>query len=161
MLLGRCSNDKPVDLSEWQCVYGSQLEISFSTVHSAKDMEADYVIILKFVAGGFPSQIDDDPVLQITMPEPDDFPLSEERRLFYVALTRARRQTRIYTLENNLSEFVLEFANDGHTEIKIEESTLKVCPKCAVGILGQKNGEFGPFEGCSTYPDCDYTKSIA
>ena len=118
MLLGRYNNDKPVNLSKWQRIYGSQLEISFSTVHSAKGMEADYVMILNVVAGGFPSEIDDDPVLQIAMPDPDDFLMAEERRLFYVALTRARRQTRIYTLENKLSEFIIELVNDGHTEIK-------------------------------------------
>jgi DNA helicase-4 len=38
---------------------------------------------------GFPSQIVDDPVLQLAMPQPDVFPMAEERRLFYVAITRA------------------------------------------------------------------------
>jgi len=46
---------------------------------------------------GLPSQIDDDPVLQLAMPTPDPFPMAEERRLFYVALTRASKQVRIYT----------------------------------------------------------------
>ena len=160
MLLGRYNNDKPVNLSKWQRTYGSQLEISFSTVHSAKGMEADYIMILNVVAGGFPSQIDDDPVLQIAMPDPDDFSMAEERRLFYVALTRARRQTRIYTLGNKLSEFIIELVNDGHTEIKDKKGTLKVCPKCGIGTLKQMNGKFGPFEGCNMYPKCDYTKSI-
>ena len=109
---------------------------------------------------GFPSQIVDDPVLQLAMPEPDEFPFAEERRLFYVALTRARRQVRIYTLQDKPSRFVVELANDGHTEIKTNKATLKVCPKCGSGTLSQKTGRYGPFEACSAHPECDYTKKL-
>ena len=30
------------------------------------------------------------------------------------------------------------------------------CPKCGEGVLASKRGRFGPFVGCSRYPDCDY-----
>lgn len=30
------------------------------------------------------------------------------------------------------------------------------CPKCGEGVLASKNGRFGPFVGCSRYPDCDF-----
>lgn len=162
MLLGRYHKDKPASLTDWQRAFGDQLDLSFSTAHASKGLEADYVMLLNVSEGmmGFPSQIVDDPVLQLAMPEPDNFPLAEERRLFYVALTRARRQTRIYTLQDKPSRFVVELASDGHAEIKTEEAILKVCPKCGKGILSHKTGKYGPFEACSAHPECDYTKRI-
>ncbi len=39
-----------------------------------------------------------------------------------------------------------------------QEGTGEVCPKCAEGTLVGKRGRFGPFVGCSRYPDCDYIK---
>ena len=39
-----------------------------------------------------------------------------------------------------------------------QEGTGEVCPKCGEGTLVGKNGRFGPFVGCSRYPDCDYIK---
>ena len=162
MLLGRYHKDKPASLNAWQRAFGDQLDLSFSTAHAAKGLEADYVMLLNVTEGlmGFPSQIVDDPVLQLAMPEPDDFPLAEERRLFYVALTRARRQTRIYTLQDKPSRFVVELAKGGHTEIKTDKATMKVCPKCEKGTLSQKTGRYGPFEACSAHPECDYTKRL-
>ena len=161
MLLARYNNNKPADLNDWQSEYGSHLKIVFSTVHAAKGMEADYVMILNVVAGGFPSQIDDDPVLQIAMPDPDDFPMAEERRLFYVALTRARRQTRIYTLQDRPSKFVVEIANDGYTWIDTGNVKLEICPECGNGTLRQKEGRYGLFKSCSAYPDCKYTRNCS
>ena len=39
-----------------------------------------------------------------------------------------------------------------------QEGTGEVCPKCGEGTLVGKRGRFGPFVGCSRYPDCDYIK---
>ena len=163
MLLGRYNKDKPTDLNRWKRSYGAQLDLGFSTVHGAKGLEADYVMILNVIDSwiGFPSRIADDPVLQIAMPEPDEFPMAEERRLFYVALTRARRETRIYTLQKKPSMFVVELANDGHTDIETENTTLEICPECETGILGVKNGRYGSFIGCNAYPRCKYTRNIS
>lgn len=162
MLLGRYHKDKPARFNSWKRVYGDKLELSYSTAHAAKGLEADYVMLLNVTEGlmGFPSQIVDDPALQLAMPEPDDFPLAEERRLFYVALTRARRQTRIYTLQDKPSRFVVELAQNGHTEIKTSKGALKPCPKCRTGTLVQRKSDFGPFLACSTYPGCDYKKNL-
>ncbi|RLL62891.1 UvrD-helicase domain-containing protein [Paenirhodobacter hankyongi] len=162
MLLGRYHKDRPVSLATWQHQLGDFLDIRFTTAHAAKGLEADYVMLLNLTEGlmGFPSQIVDDPVLQLAMPEPDGFPFAEERRLFYVALTRARRQTRIYTLKDKPSRFVVELSKDGLVEIKSEDATLKVCPKCGDGILQRKTGPYSLFDACSRYPECDYTKRI-
>lgn len=162
MLLGRYHRDKPAILGRWQRKYATHLDLSFSTAHAAKGLEADYVMLLNVIEGlmGFPSQIVDDPALLLAMPEPDDFPVAEERRLFYVALTRARRQTRIYTLQDKPSRFVVELAKDGHTDIKTETATIQVCPKCGTGTLNQRNGPYGPFEVCSAQPSCDFKRNI-
>jgi DNA topoisomerase-1 len=48
-------------------------------------------------------------------------------------------------------------AEDG----SIEPAAPEVCPKCGAtdaGVLVQRRGRFGPFMGCSRYPDCDYIK---
>lgn len=162
MLLGRYRKDKPGSFDAWKRAFGRYLDLGFSTAHASKGLEADYVLLLNVTSGimGFPSQIADDPVLQLAMPEPDQFPQAEERRLFYVALTRARRQTRIYTLQDKPSRFVVELANDGYVEIKADKATMKICPKCESGTLVSKVGKFGPFEGCSQHPECDYTKKV-
>ncbi|MDZ5789344.1 3'-5' exonuclease [Stenotrophomonas maltophilia] len=84
----------------WQRRFGARLRIEFYTAPSSKGLEAEYVFVLNAVQGtrGFASQIQDDPALQLAMPAPDPFSFAEERRLFYVAMTRSRMQVRFYTL---------------------------------------------------------------
>ena len=165
LLLGRYKSDCPVSLRQWQHRYRDCLNIDFKTVHSSKGLEADYVMILNVIEAkrGFPSQIEDDPVLQLAMPAPDPFPMSEERRLFYVALTRARRQVRIYTDVTHPSRFLLELAKNAALVIEpIDSSAKEMCrdPKCAGGVLTLKTGRYGAFIGCSKWPKCRFTKSV-
>jgi DNA helicase-4 len=94
------------------------------------------------------------------MPAPDPYPMAEERRLFYVALTRARRQVRIYTSLTEPSRFLVELANNGSLTIKTESGgILTRCPKCAIGMVRRQDGKFGAFDACSTWPRCDFTQS--
>jgi len=67
------------------------LTISFMTAHGAKGLQADYVFVLNNKAYGmaFPSQIAESPILKLLMDNCDSYPFAEERRLFYVAITRA------------------------------------------------------------------------
>ena len=67
------------------------------TIHSAKGLEADYVIVadLNSKLFGFQSELESDPIINLVLSETDPYPNSEERRLFYVALTRAKEQTHL------------------------------------------------------------------
>jgi len=67
----------------------------FSTIHSAKGAEADYVFLMNVHDGyrGFPSTIENDPILSLVVNDIDDFEHEEERRLFYVALTRTKKRS--------------------------------------------------------------------
>lgn len=162
MMLGRYNHDEPRGWRRWQHRFSKYVHIEFRTVHSAKGLEADYVMLLNVVEGmmGFPSQITDDPVLQIAMPEPDLFPLAEERRLFYVALTRARRQVWIYTQKDSPSRFLSELARSGAFVIETQGGALAACPKCSDGTLRRHDGQYGPFEACSTHPRCDFKRNL-
>ncbi len=79
--------------------FSNKFAIQFSTVHSAKGLEADFVVICDVVENrnGFPSARADDPLIKLVMGEADKYPHAEERRLFYVAMTRAKRALAITT----------------------------------------------------------------
>jgi DNA helicase-4 len=162
MLLGRYRDDRPADLTQWKERFRDKLNIEFRTVHSSKGLEAEYVFILNVVQGtrGFPSQIQDDPALQLAMPAPDPYPYAEERRLFYVAMTRARKQVRFYTTLAEPSQFLIELARNEHVTLEpVDGEPLEPCPKCENGVLRLKPGKHGAFHGCNRFPACDYTRA--
>ncbi len=99
-------------------------KIEFLTVHKSKGLEADYVIILQCNKDtyGFPSLVSDDPVLNYVLTKSDQYPYGEERRLFYVAITRAKVKTYILYDRRFPSVFVDEFL---HPEKITEESYAK------------------------------------
>ncbi|HLR13223.1 MAG TPA: 3'-5' exonuclease, partial [Burkholderiaceae bacterium] len=80
------------------------------TVHAAKGREADAVIVLGLEQGryGFPASQDDAPLSSLMQDPGDDFPAAEERRLFYVALTRARQCVFLLVHATRPSAFVME-----------------------------------------------------
>lgn len=86
-------------------------KIEFLTVHKSKGLEADYVIILQCNKDtyGFPSLVSDVPVLNYVLTKSDQYPYGEERRLFYVAITRAKIKTYILYDRRFPSVFVDEF----------------------------------------------------
>uniref|UniRef100_UPI0025EC5160 3'-5' exonuclease n=1 Tax=uncultured Parasutterella sp. TaxID=1263098 RepID=UPI0025EC5160 len=98
------------------CIVASlypHLEISYSTIHSAKGMEYDHAIVPRIEKGnkGFPCEIQDNPILDLAMPCKESFPFAEERRLLYVALTRARESATLIAPLSNPSTFVRELVN--------------------------------------------------
>jgi len=138
------------------------LKIEFSTVHRAKGREADYVIILNGSAGlkGFPSEIASDPILNMLYPAADSDDYAEERRLFYVALTRARK--RVYYLVNtgNPSRFAKELSESPAVASEVAWN-MQACRRCGTGHLIQRAGPYGPFLGCSNYPICENNRKMA
>ena len=88
-------------------------KIEFLTVHKSKGLEADYVILLQCNRDiyGFPSLVSDDPILNYVLTASDQYPFGEERRLFYVAITRSKIKTIILYDKNIPSVFVDEFLN--------------------------------------------------
>lgn len=113
-ILGRYQHQRPRELHGW-CTRYPQLDIQYLTVHSAKGLEADVVVVLGLHTGryGFPSRVPDDPLTELVMPDREVFPDAEERRLFYVAITRCR--IRVYLLSDlhHPSPFVAELSEGG------------------------------------------------
>lgn len=139
------------------------VDVSFLTIHRSKGSEADYVILPRMLSVGrglsFPDTRADDPVLALAMPDGDDFPLSEERRLFYVALTRARRSVAMFTAQGRHSRFLTELVEDGVvavTDVEGDPIEETPCPACRQGVIIVRDGKHGPFQACSNFPDCRY-----
>ena len=91
------------------------LKIRFLTVHQSKGLEADYVVILnnREAKLGFPAHVKDPPLKTelIKIAEElrlDQVSVNEERRLFYVALTRAKKQVILLTVDGKESSFIKE-----------------------------------------------------
>lgn len=134
----------------------TDLNMSFYTVHKSKGLQADYVFIInnRNTYMGFPSKVQNPDIIEHLLEQMDDYPDSEERRLFYVALTRARRKVFIVTADNKLSSFASEMISKYGVEMKKEAWT---CPLCG-GALRKVKGPNGEFYGCSNYPECTYKR---
>ncbi|MBQ2059000.1 MAG: UvrD-helicase domain-containing protein [Firmicutes bacterium] len=136
------------------------LNITFYTAHRSKGLQADYVYIINNGNGryGFPSSVEDDPLTQKLLESADIYPFSEERRLFYVALTRARKHVYLLTVKDSNSVFVNELEAEYGSDIVNETY---VCPRCG-GQLRVIEGRNGKFFGCSNYrtKNCRYTVSL-
>jgi DNA helicase-4 len=85
-----------------------QLSITQMTFHSAKGKEADYGLLIGLESKSLPSRVKSAPILEALLPEAERFAYAEERRLFYVALTRAKKQLVMVVPEQSASEFVKE-----------------------------------------------------
>lgn len=142
------------------------LNVRFRTVHSAKGLEADYIVLPNVSSGtyGFPSELVDDPVLSLAMTEVDTFKYAEERRLFYVALTRARRHVTLIGVHGLESPFLVELLQDGRLELS-SLSTVdpsEPCPRCGQGVLviRRRRSDGGEFLACTAFPACTFTRPL-
>ena len=89
---------------------GRTLAMQFITAHRSKGLEADYAILINCNKGkfGFPSGRTDDPLLSLLLSSADQYEFGEERRLFYVAMTRARRHVVLVADRYRKSPFIRE-----------------------------------------------------
>lgn len=116
------------------------LDITFMTAHSSKGLGYDDVIVIngKNETYGFPSKVEDDPVLSFVIKGDRSIDFAEERRLFYVAMTRTKNRVFFVAPEANPSEFLLEL-KQSYKNVKLngewnEEEPVsyakKACPIC-------------------------------
>ena len=140
------------------------MSFTYSTVHGSKGLEEDYVIIINADDArlGFPNKMEDDEILDLVLTSKSSFEYAEERRLWYVALTRTRNYAFIITSNRAPSIFVKEIEDHclqmNPTEFK-EKGQVIQCPECKTGTLvfwyNEEDGS--KFYGCSNYPYCTYT----
>ena len=164
LLLGRYSHSRPENMAELAREHPN-LRLSYMTVHGSKGLEADYAVVLSLCSGkyGFPAEIADDPLLDLVLAAPEGHPNAEERRLLYVAITRARRRVFLLADGSPPSSFVMELIKDGDdvTVFGRLPGMEVPCPKCIHGRLERRENarDRGTFYGCSHYPYCEYTQS--
>jgi len=145
LVLGRYQKDRDYLPQSYD---QSRLHVEFITVHASKGLESDHVILPRMTSEtlGFPSQVADDLVLQLAMPGGDGFEYAEERRLFYVALTRARSTVTLFTVTRKESPFITELIKDyavGVLNADGTTSTEELCPTCGEGFLVLRKGQYG------------------
>jgi DNA helicase-4 len=144
----------------------SNIVLESYTLHASKGKEADYVVLLGLESGkhGFPSQKQTHPLLEALLPSAEPFAYAEERRLFYVGLTRARHRVYLITDMAVASEFIIELLNDNYpleldefaTSLSQQLFHLIKCIKCKTGSMVPRVGQFGAFFGCNKYPLCNH-----
>ncbi|MDE7454230.1 MAG: topoisomerase DNA-binding C4 zinc finger domain-containing protein, partial [Clostridia bacterium] len=142
------------------------MNLKYSTVHGSKGLECDFVIIIngEDAQNGFPNKTEDDNILNLLLGRKNSYEYAEERRLFYVALTRTKSIVYLLSNKEKSSEFIKEIKNkcyimyDEH-ESKEEQDYL--CPWCKSGHLIVRTSEVDnkSFYGCSNYPYCTYTNN--
>mgnify|MGYP001177269607 CR=1 FL=1 len=139
-----------------------KLNFKFLTIHKSKGLGANTVVVLNIEAGkyGFPGYIENDPIMNLVRPGEQDFPNAEERRVFYVALTRAKQKLILCTNNYFPSEFIDELKT--YPEVSYDEGTkinkaLLSCTSCTKGKLYLKHPKRinGYAWKCSLEPHCD------
>lgn len=142
----------------------ANLAVDGLSFHRAKGLEADYTVLLDVSEGdyGVPSRIEDDELLNLVIPRPETFEYAEERRLFYVALTRASRGTFILYDHSRPSRYIAELCDIAGDDVRFETvdgARLWQCPACVTGQLVDRVDEGGAtIVGCSRHPGCEHSR---
>lgn len=126
------------------------LKVQNKTIHGAKGLEAKVVFIVGLTDGygGFPDIWLEDRIFQVIKPANHDSLMEEERRLFYVAITRAKDQLYLITEKGNSSRFLKEIPSEfkeTYTESYEKKEDFVICKKCSKQV--EKIFEFCPFCG--------------
>ena len=138
----------------------------YSTVHGSKGLESDFVILIsgENATNGFPNKTEDDNVLTLLLGKKNDFEYAEERRLFYVALTRTKSIVYLLSEKIRSSDFIQEIKNKCfimEDKSDFTEDNKYICPWCKSGhlIIRQSEINHKTFYGCSNFPYCSYTNN--
>ena len=129
MILGRNNKDINKFISKEFKLDGDKLtllshpeiNITYLTVHKSKGLESEEVILINLTDDiiGFPSKLKDADILRLVSLNRSKFLYDEERRLFYVALTRTKNKVYLLTPKKNPSIFVKELVRDYKNRINI------------------------------------------
>ncbi len=151
------------------CVKYPKLDITFMTAHASKGLGYDHVIIVNGQNGtyGFPAKIQDDPVLKFVVREDRSYQYAEERRLFYVAMTRTKNRVYIIAPEQNPSEFLVEIKREYKNVVlngnwnenyKLITPFQKNCPICGYPLQYRYHEKYGlRLFICTNDPEiCDF-----
>jgi len=141
-------------------------KITYMTAHSSKGLGFDNVVLINMFEGkfGFPCQIEDDPIIKLVTYEDNSVPFAEERRLFYVALTRTKNRVYIVTPQNKPSRFLIELVKDYHLA-HTDQLNMDVvdlfqirCPVCGYPLKYEFNKNYGlNLWICTNEPEvCDF-----
>lgn len=131
-----------------------KLNITFMTAHASKGLGYDNVIVVngRNETYGFPSKIEDDPVLAFVIKGDRSIDYAEERRLFYVAMTRTKIRVYFIAPEQNPSEFLLEIKRDyknvvlrGNWSEEPPQNNIakKTCPICGYPMQFRYKNAYG------------------
>ena len=132
--------------------------VQYKTIHAAKGLESKIVFIIGLTEGygGFPDIWMEDRIFQVIKKANHDLLLEEERRLFYVAITRAKDKLFLITEKGNESSFLKEISETYTVKTSVQlkspvekvvtckrcfsqlENLWKVCPYCGAKVVGRK-----------------------
>ncbi|WP_298441507.1 UvrD-helicase domain-containing protein [uncultured Ferrimonas sp.] len=163
LVVGRYSAINMRELPELTPLQASlpNLNVSYKTAHASKGLEADYVVVIGLDQGAFPSVKNHDELIDQVLPQAEQFSFAEERRLFYVALTRAKHFVYVLFDGDKPSPFVLELARLNKELVEHSGAPLVQhrCPKCQQGQLKRLTSKYqSVFYVCSLKPACDHTE---
>lgn len=142
-----------------------RVKLEYLTAHSSKGLGFDNVVIVNARNGtyGFPSKIEDDPVMKYVIKDDISIEYAEERRLFYVAMTRTKNRVYIIVPSEHPSEFILELIKDypnvtlngSLSKMPVNDtSNLKKCPICGYPLKLRMNKNYGlPLWMCTNEPE--------
>ncbi len=132
-----------------------ELKLEFCSMHKSKGITRDIAIVLNMNSDlmGMPALRENDPIIDSLLSHEDNYAFAEERRLFYVAITRAREATFLIANHKNPSPFIFEISDT------TKHAYGKMCPKCGTGELIRAHGKHGDFYYCSNFRyGCNYLR---
>ena len=183
-ILGRKNREIETISPKGLMVYRDDLKISRGTIHKSKGLEDDIVIVVGMDSGmkGFPNHGGEDPLISVFLPRGDGYANSEERRVMYVAITRAREKVFLVSQSVQPSSFVEEIEEISRSlGIKFNNVVLRgdvvgPCPECLskglvegrwrgalVRRVRSKPPPYSMFLGCTNFGRglCNYTSNEA